>query len=443
MAVAITMPKLGLTMTRGSVKEWKKKIGDTVKKGELLYTVATDKLTVDVESTADGVLLAVTISEGESVPVGAVIGYIGAEGEQVPAEAAAVSAPAPQAASAPAPLAPASPAAAASAVPVARGAGRRVPSSPKAKKLARELGVDLSRVEGTGPSGWVVARDVQAAAAAGTARTSPVAARMAKEAGLDLSAFAGARLMKEDVAGIAAALGREPAERRIPATQIRSVIAERMTLSVNTIPAVHYFADVDMTELTRLRQKFNGLLAKQGLKVSYNDIFIKLCARLLMENPMANASVEVEPDGSPVFVLHGTANVGLAVALSGGLIVPNVKDAQNKGVAEIARETQDLVQRARSGNLTLDEMTGGTFTVSSLGAIDIDSFTPIINPPEAAILGIGRIKDKPVVVEGEVVVRPMATLCLAVDHRLLDGADAAQMLARLKELVESPETFLL
>ncbi|MDR1873648.1 MAG: 2-oxo acid dehydrogenase subunit E2 [Synergistaceae bacterium] len=444
MATTITMPKLGLTMNSGSVQQWKKKVGDPVKKGEVLYVVATDKLAVDVESPADGVLLAITIQEGEEVPVGASIGVIGAPGEQVGTGAPVKKTPEPG-------------------LPYCQedrredrkdeGVKRRgaevPPCSPKAKKLARENGVDLSTLRGTGPGGWIVASDVllilnrEGETPRAGVRMSPVAGKMAAEAGIDPQAAApGQRVMKADVS---AALLRA-AGRRVPVTQMRRVIGERMLLSVSTIPAVSYFADADMGALNDLRAALNARSEKTNVKISVNDILMKFCAKLLSENPMANASVETDATGrTTAFVLHDSVNVGIAVALEGGLVVPNVKDVQIKSLTRIAKERGALVDRARNGGLTPDDTTGGTFTISNLGSVagGIDSFTPIINPPEAAILGVGTTRDRAVVRDGVVTVRPVSTLCLVADHRLVDGADAAALLAKLKELIENPDLFLL
>ncbi|MDR2527443.1 MAG: 2-oxo acid dehydrogenase subunit E2 [Synergistaceae bacterium] len=442
MATTITMPKLGLTMNSGSVRQWKKKIGDTVKKGELLYVVATDKLTVDVESPADGVLLAITIKEGQDVPVGAPIGAIGTPGElDAGAPAAAPSTPA-SVTSSPAPAPVSAPKIAGA--PTATGAGALGAlfraASPKAKKLARENGVDLSAVHGTGPKGWIVARDVLKAGR-GVVKASPVAAKIAAEAGLDLTGLkTDARVMKADVQALLS--GAEKA-RRIPMTPMRRVIGDRMLQSHGSIPAVSYFIDADMTALNELRAVYNERLKERGIKVSVNDLLMKFCAKLLLENPMLNASVETA-DGKPsAFILHDFVNVGFAVALPGGLLVPNVKDAHLKGAARIAEERAELVEKARGGGLAPDQMTGGTFTISNLGMMGVGAFTPIINPPEAAILGVGTTTDKPVVVDGAVVVRPIATFCLTADHRLVDGADGAAFLSQLRELVEQPNLFLL
>ncbi len=438
MATTITMPKLGLTMNSGSVQQWKKKIGDPVKKGELLYVVATDKLTVDVEAPADGVLLAITIKEGQDVPVGAPIGIIGAAGEKIEPAVAPV-----------APIAAASATAPAAAfAPVATGGRTKsgVVASPKAKKLARGKGVDLTTLKGTGPNGWIVARDVSAAPASAPVKASPVAAKMAAEGGIDLVPLdKGGRIMKADIA--AALMEAAPAGsggRRVPVTQMRRIIGERMLLSVDTIPAVSYFADVDMGTLNDLRTAYNERLAKQNIKISVNDILMKLCAKLLLEYPMVNASVETDASGrTSAFILHDSVNIGFAVALKGGLLVPNIKDVQLKSLTQIARERAVLVEKARVGGLEPDQVTGGTFTISNLGMMGIDSFTPIVNPPEAAILGVGTTADRAAVRGGSLVARPVATFCLTADHRLVDGADAAEFLAKLKELTENPVLFLL
>lgn len=445
MAFTITMPKLGLTMNSGSVTEWKKQIGDPVKKGEILYIVATDKLTVDVESPADGVLLAITIKDGEEMPVGEAIGFIGEPGEKVDA------APAPAAVQASA-AAPTSAVAPRVAVPEARpaassvaGAGR-APSSPKAKKIAREKGIDLSSVMGTGPGGWIVAKDVENAAAA--PKVSPVAAKMAAEAGIDLAAVgaAGSRIMKADVtaavgqAGAGTVAPLADGGRRVPVTQMRRVIGGRMLGSTTSIPSVHYFVDVDMAALNAMRASCNARLTKKegAVKVSVNDILMKFCAKLLLDCPLLNGSVEED-----AFVMHDWVNIGFAVALVGGLMVPNIKNVQNKGLETIARERADLVAKTRGGGLSPDNMTGGTFTISNLGMMGVDAFTPIINPPEVAILGVGATREIPVVKNGEIVIRPVATLCLAADHRLVDGADAAEFIAKLRDLIEDPDLFLL
>ncbi|GHS94946.1 dihydrolipoamide acetyltransferase component of pyruvate dehydrogenase complex [Synergistales bacterium] len=441
MATTITMPKLGLTMNSGSVQEWKKKVGDSVKKGEILYVVATDKLTVDVESPADGILLDITVQNGEDAPVGGTIGYIGEAGEKIEKTAALTHEATHEAqTSTPLHTAPGV---------VNRAPGERIIASPKAKKLARDSGVDLAGVRGTGPGGRIIARDVENAKIAGRrgeVKASPVAAKMAAEAGIDLASIEtdGKRVMKADVQAVLGA-GEKGATKRLPITQMRRIICERMLNSVTTIPSVNYFVDIDMTELNALRASYNERLSskKSAVKISVNDILMKFCAKLLLEYPMANASVEVT-DGAPsAYILHDNVNIGFAVALPGGLIVPNVKDVQIKSLTQIAAERAELVEKARAGGLTSVQISGGTFTISNLGMFGMGFFTPIINAPEAAILGVSATIDKPIVRDGSVVVRPMSTFCMTADHRLLDGADAAAFLARFKELVENTDLFLL
>lgn len=438
MATTITMPKLGLTMNSGSVKEWKKKIGDAVKKGELLYTVATDKLTVDVESPADGILLAITLKGDEEVPVGAPIAVIGNAGESVEAETKPASSREPLSD----PVPEASNAALASPASGATPTQGRVIASPKAKKLARERGIDLSAIKSTGPGGWIVARDVLNAQPSSSVKISPVAARMAQEAGIEIpSTEPGKRVMKADVAAAiasTASASEAKGSRRVPMTQMRRIIGERMLQSVSSIPAVNYFVDVEMDALNKLRSFYNARLEGTGVKISINDILMKLCAKLLLENESVNASVE--PD---FLVMHDFVNIGFAVALPGGLIVPNVKDVQVKSLTQIAKERAELVEKARTGGLSPDNTTGGTFTISNLGMMGVGSFTPIINPPEAAILGVGTTTERPVVHSGEIVIRSVATLALTADHRLVDGADGAKFLSQLKELIEDPSLFLL
>lgn len=429
MASPVTMPKLGLTMNTGVVSQWKKKEGEPVRKGEILMVVATDKLTFDVESPSEGVLLKVLVPEGKDVPVGEVLAYIGAAGETVAGAA-------PEAPVTP-PAAEEKKAAAPSEVRSAPAGGIR--ATPLARKTAREAGIDLALVAGSGPSGRIVRKDVDAAAASGGAsvKASPVAAKMAAELGVDMASMRkDGRVMKDDV--LRAAAVPEAEDVRIPLTPMRKVIAERMSLSNATVPSVTFNAEADFSALVAFRSKVKDEASKKGVKISYNHILMKICAAALKEIPLANASF----DGDAL-VMHGNVNIGLAVSVEGGLLVPNVKAAQSKSLLRIAEETELLVEQARSGSLSLDAMQGGTFTITNLGMFGMQSFTPIVNPPEACILGVNAIVEKPVVVNGEIVVRPMSTLSLVADHRILDGAEAARFLARIKEFVENPWLLLL
>lgn len=435
MASPVTMPKLGLTMNTGVVSQWKKKEGEFVRKGEILMVVATDKLTFDVESPSEGVLLKVLVPEGKDVPIGEILAYIGAAGEivsaavpetPVPASVKDVTPPL----SAPAVLS-----------ELQSAPTGEIRATPLARKTAREAGIDLARVAGSGPSGRIVRKDVDAAAVSvlgGPAvKASPVAAKMAAELGVDMASIRkDGRVMKEDV--LRAAAAPEAEDVRIPLTPMRKVIAERMSLINATVPLVTYTLEADFSALVALRSKIKDEGTKKGVKISYNHILMKICAAALKEIPFANASF----DGDAI-VLHGNVNIGLAVSVEGGLLVPNVKAVQSKSLLRIAEETEQLVEQARSGSLALDAMQGGTFTITNLGMFGTQSFTPIVNPPEACILGVNAIVDKPVVVNSEIVVRPMSALCLAADHRILDGAEAARFLARIKELVENPWLLLL
>ena len=435
MATAVTMPKLGLTMNTGSVSKWTKKEGDFVRKGEILMVVATDKLTFDVESQDEGVLVKIVVPEGKDVPVGDVLGYIGNAGEAVGGQASSVSAPAVREKAAE--ERPSGEAKLLSPTP----AGVR--ATPLARKTARAGGIDISLVPGTGPGGRIVRKDVDSFAAAGGAsrvKTSPAAAKLAADMGVDVSSISKeGRIMKEDViAASAAAAAPSVQDVRIPLSPMRRVIAERMSFSNSTIPAVTFNMEADFTALMDFRGKVKEEGARKGVKISFNHILMKICAAALKEVPLANASLE----GNEM-VLHGNVNIGLAVSVEGGLLVPNVKAVQSKGLLQVASETEKLVEQARAGKLSLSDMQGGTFTITNLGMFGMQSFTPIVNPPEACILGVNAIVEKPVVRDGAVVVRPMSVLSLVADHRILDGAEAARFLARIRELIENPWLLLL
>ena len=444
MATELLMPKLGLTMTEGTIDEWKKKEGDAVQKGEILYSVATDKLTNDVESDADGVLLKILVAEGETVPCKTLVGWIGAPGEAVPDGAAPVA----PAAEAPAAAAPASGSVAAvvSAAP-ARPAGAYVPATPYAKKLAKEKGFDLAQVPATGYKGVIVAKDVlaftpaAAAAAAPAVKASPLAAKVAADLGIDLSAVnAHGRVLAQDIlaylestrekAEPAAADAREETK---PMSGMRKAIARNMLASVQTSPTVTFNLGIDMSEMKRYREQ---LKAKE-IKVSYTDLLVKFVSKALTEFPLLNCSVE---DNKIIYKHY--VNMGVAVALDNGLVVPNIQDADKKSLTEISAEVKELAKLAREGKLPPEKLRGGTFTITNLGMYGIESFTPIINQPEVAILGVNTMEDKVVVRNGEMVIRPIMNLSLTADHRVVDGSVAAQFLQRVKSLMENPALML-
>lgn len=447
MAQEVLMPKLGLTMTEGTIEEWKYKEGDSVKKGDILFSVATDKLTNDVEAEADGVLLKILLPEGETAPCKAVIAYIGEAGEVIAEGGASAESTAAQA-----------PASSAAAVPaktpaVTRDPGAPVLASPAAKKLAKEKGVDLALVAGTGPKGRITLEDVEAYLTAPKAndpaaevKTSPLAAKLAEELGVDVSKIqTDGRVMKADVLAAAGVCTAAPAAEAAPAiaagdndeapvkvNPLRRSIAANMANSWHTSPRVTYTFAVDVTAMKALRAKLKDSLKEQGIKLTYNHILMKVVAKALMEFPDVNASF-----ADNMLTRHKHVNMGLAVAKGDGLIVPNVKNADSKSLAEIAKETEALIEATRSGKIDMKDMTGGTFTISSLGPYGVRSFSPIINQPELAILGVCDIADTPIVCNGEIVIRPMMNLCLTADHRVVDGVMASKFMKRVVELLEN------
>jgi pyruvate dehydrogenase E2 component (dihydrolipoamide acetyltransferase) len=479
MASEIKMPQLGLTMTEGTVTQWFKKVGETVAQGELLFEVATDKITNQVEATASGILLEIRVAEGKVAPVQAILGIVGAAGEKVAAAEVAEAVASPQTAttateSAIAAMAPQPVATAAQvteggwvkASPAARKLAKEldvdlakvtatgpegmvveadvlgfgwVKASPAARKAAREKGIDISIVIPTGPDGRVVERDVLALAEGkAVAKSSPLAAKVAADLGVDLSSIDKAgRIMKDDV--MAAAKSTAPAATAVPAQTkplvgMRKVIAERMSQSWTTAPHVHLTVEVDMTAALALKDQ---LSKASGQKASVTEIVIKCAAQVLGEIPVVNASII----GNQI-VYHESINMGVAVSLDDGLIVPVIRAAETKSLREIRAAVVDLGSRARSNKLQPDEISGGTFTVTNLGMFGTDHFTPIINPPESAILAVCRTVDKPVVANGQVVIRPMCNFVLGFDHRLIDGAVGAKFMARFRELIENPMLLL-
>jgi len=481
----VTMPKLGLTMTEGTVSKWKVSPGDRIKKEEVLLVVATDKLTYDVTSPIDGVVLEILVNEGETVPVGNVLAVLGEAGEKISAADRQGERPEPglkEAVKRPStstPLSrevetnedvpgPGSKGQTAAVSPLARkwarsfgldigsiegsGPGGRVVkddvmkasaryrATPLARKIAREAGITVQEIPGTGPMGRTTAGDVKAYLASPPKeriRVSPVAAKLAEDLEVPLETIkVSGRIMKDDVLRAAgAAKGSGTVKRRVPLTPMRKVIAERMTFSASTIPSVFFNIETDFTEFISFRKALNEELEGSGVKVSFNDILMKICARALVEMPMANASYDPERNE---YILHDDVNIGIAVAVEGGLLVPNVKKIQEKPLPVIARESLELVNKARKNRLLPEEMQGGTFTITNLGMFGIHDFIPIINPPEACILAVNAVTERPVYRDGQVVVRPISMIGLTADHRILDGADAARFLARVRELVEKP-----
>jgi pyruvate dehydrogenase E2 component (dihydrolipoamide acetyltransferase) len=316
--------------------------------------------------------------------------------------------------------------------------GERVKISPRAKKIAKDLNVDYNLVAGTGPGGAITEEDIRKFAEQPKTKASPTAAVVAGQLGVDIHNIEkDTRIMKADVVRYKyhedLAKYADPQEYRLPMTNMRKIIAERMLYSVQTSPSVSFNIKVDTTGMKQLREEL-----KDTIKVSYTDILVKIVSRVLLDFPLLNSRV----DGDEI-ITRNYVNMGVAVALPEGLLVPVVKYANVKGLKEISNEIKDLGERAKSYNLMPDELTGGTFTISNLGMYGIESFTPIINQPEVAILGVNAIHKESVVVNDELVLKPMMNLSLTADHRVVDGAVAAEFLAKLKEYIERPGLLLL
>lgn len=404
MATPITMPKLGLSMKTGTISKWMKNEGDKVKKGEYLLEVTTEKITNKVESKADGIVLKIVAPKGAVLPVGALIGVIGEAGEDI----ASIIAEAEAKASAAAKPGSAKGSAGAARPKLTAEELEKIKISPAARKMAEENGVDYTLITGTGPEGRITKEDVEKAIAEGIGA--------AEEAVAD----------------------DRPFRSVIPYEGMRKAIGENMARSYTTNARVTHHVKVDMTEILALRKKMNeGVRDKD--KISVTAIITKAVARALELNPCVNASLV----GNEIKIWQDV-NVGMAVAVPGGLIVPVIRNANTKRLSDINKEIADLAKRGRKNKLELDEMTGGTFTITNLGGYgSVDFFTPIINPPEAAILGIGRTKDEPAVVNGQIVVRPLMGISLVFDHRIVDGAPAAEWLALLIGLIENPTTIFI
>jgi pyruvate dehydrogenase E2 component (dihydrolipoamide acetyltransferase) len=477
----VILPKLGQTMDDGTIVEWLKEEGNPIQRGEVLFTTESDKATLEVESPAKGFLRKILVREGETVPVLSVVALMTGTPDEDISGYGAPAAAQPQSET----KAEAGPAVSGSPEPAtgpAKRPGARIFASPRAKRIAREKGVDLALVTGTGPDGRIAEQDVLAylealpmeasateeiAAEAMSAeegpKATPVAQRLAAQAGLDLRNVSGSgpggRIGKEDVeraisaaqpeavlSAPAAAAAAAPPVAEMPMSGIRAVIARRMYASHQATAPVTVTTEADATAFVALREELKARLGGElGFNVGYNDLMIKVVAHALRESPHMNARLEGEVTADTASgVIHQLSpiDVALAVDTDRGLLVPIVRGADRKGIAEIARDVRDLVDRARTGRALPDELTGGTFTITNLGMYEIDAFTPLINLPETAILGVGRIKARPAVVDGQVCVRHMMWLSLTFDHRLVDGAPAARFLQRIKQLVEAPSLLL-
>jgi pyruvate dehydrogenase E2 component (dihydrolipoamide acetyltransferase) len=433
MSIDILMPALSPTMEEGTLAKWHVKVGDTVKAGDVIAEIETDKATMEVEAVDEGVVEAILVEAGaENVKVNALIAKLAGEGESPapPPAKAAPAAEAPKAAPAPAvpvqaageTAAPAKPA------PAAAPTGDRVFASPLARRLASAANLDLKSIAGTGPHGRVVKADVEAAQKGGApaAKAAPAATPAA-------SAPAEPRqVLSLEQQGIPAG-----SYDLVPLDGMRKTIARRLTDSFRDVPHFPLTIDLEIDALLAARAKINGLLEGQGVKVSVNDIIIKAVAVALKRVPEANASYT--PEG---IAMHKHADIAVAVAIDGGLITPIVRAAETKGLAQISAEVKDLAARAKSKKLKPEEFQGGTFSVSNLGMFGIKAFASIINEPQGAIMSVGAGEQRPVVKDGQLAVATVMTVTLTCDHRVVDGAIGAKFLAAFKPLIEEPLTLL-
>jgi pyruvate dehydrogenase E2 component (dihydrolipoamide acetyltransferase) len=432
MPVPVIMPKFEMAQESGKVLRWLKQEGEAVTKGEAILEVETDKVAMEVEAPASGTLVGIRVGPGAVVPIGQPIAYILLPGEVW--EGAPGASPA------------ASPA----------GAPR---ATPVAERIAQAHGVDLSAVPGTGPGGRVTKADVEAflaqRAAEGKVKAAPAARRLARELGVDLQQVEGTgpggRIQSEDVRRAAEALragvspealeapARPAIRRRVPLAGMRRIIAERMSRSVREAPQFTVSIDVEMGRAMAIVEDLAAWTEREGgPRVTLTALLVKACAWALRRHPALNATLEGEE-----ILEWEDVNIGVAVAVPEGLVVPVIPEADRRGVWEIARMLEEKVGRAREGRLRPEDVQGGTFTLSNLGMYGIDRFTAILNPPQAGILAVGRVAKRPVVGEGdEVVVRPVATLTLTADHRVIDGAQAAQFMETLRAVLERPGLLL-
>ena len=452
MATSIVMPQMGYDMHEGKVVRWLKKEGEEVTRGEVIAEIETDKATVEYEAYTGGVMAKIVAEEGVAIPVGGLIAVMTAPGEAIPEDiltdaaiASAADSPAPAAAAVEAPESPI-PAAAAPADT------EEVRASPLARRLAKERGFDLATITGTGPGGRITEADIpeQGAAAApaalassnGYIKASPLAKRLARERGIDLATLTGTgpggRVIEAAVpehAVPAAAGSAAPAtlvSENVELSRMRQAIARVTSDSKRDAPHFYVAVDVDMTKAMSFRRDLNDELDAEN-RVSVNDLIVKASAIAIGRHPKFNSFFRDDH-----LQMNAAINVGIAIALESGLIVPGINGCERKSLVEIAAASRDLVSRANSGTLRNDEYSGTTFSVSNLGAFDIESFTAIIFPPHAAILAVGTVKEQPVVRDGELAIAQIMKATLSTDHRVADGAEAAQFLVEIKKLLQNP-----
>ncbi len=421
MANVMTMPKLGLTMVEGKIGKWLKEEGDYVSLDEPLLDVETEKIANSVNATFEGVLLKILVEAGEKQVVKGPICIIGEAGEDFSGLLDATETKDNETITTKVKVEKAS-----------INVSSEILASPIAKRIAKEKNLNLDQITGTGPGGRIVEKDVLSIKM--NPKASPTAKKIAQNLGLNLSDIEKkGRIMKSDVVASAQSHGFEGVETTEEMSTMRTVIAERMTSSWLTSPAVTYDIKIDATQLKVFKEQIS-----LKFKVTYTDLIALVVSRVLMDHPNLNCTIDENQ-----LIMRNFVNLGVAVALDEGLVVPVIRFANNMNLKALSRNIKDMSYKAKNFMLESEDLQGGTFTITNLGMYQVDSFSPIINQPEVAILGITAIKDTLVPISGEIVIRPMMNLCLTADHRAVDGAVAAQFLAHLKEALENPALMLL
>ncbi|WP_027291982.1 dihydrolipoamide acetyltransferase family protein [Robinsoniella sp. KNHs210] len=438
MAHRIIMPKQGLQMTKGTITQWLKNEGEFVKEGDPLFEMETDKLTITIDAAVSGTLLKILREEGDTVPITDIIAIVGEPGEDIKSLLKEFDSSAAKEEFVGEDIRPTAVA--------DKNVRKRIFATPRAKKRASERQIFIENVKGTGPDGLINEKDVLTFKV-NEFRATPVARKLAEMNGIVLSSVDGSgvngKIMKSDVVmccagGNGAEISNISSDHKetvttIPFIGMRKAIATNMMASLHTMAQANHRMKVDMTESVRLRERLKGA----GKKVSYTDILIRVVSNALLKYPKMNACVE-----SDKIVCRHYVNIGIAVALENGLLVPNIKDAHTMSVVQIHEAAAVLADKARVGKLVRDEYSNGTFTITNLGMYEVDEFTPIINPPEVGILGVGAIVDTPCAVDGKVEIRPVMMLSLTYDHRVIDGAPAAEFLQYIKILLQNPYLML-
>ncbi|MDG3132831.1 dihydrolipoamide acetyltransferase [Streptococcus suis] len=462
MAIEIIMPKLGVDMQEGEIIEWKKQEGDFVNEGDVILEMMSDKTSMELEAEDSGVLLKIVHGNGATVPVTEVIGYLGAEGEAVETSTTSSSTVAPAAVIEEVPAGRTPVIFAPAAVAKPQGGGK-VRATPAARKLARELNIDLGIVPGTGANGRVHKSDVEDFKGAAP-KATPLAARIATENGIDLATIVGTgvngKIVKEDILAVLAPAtvvetspapkAEEKSAKELPEgveiikmSPMRKAISKGMVNSYLTAPTFTLNYDIDMTNLMALRkQVLEPIMNKTGLKVTFTDLIGLAVTRTLMKEEHRYLNASLINDAQEI-ELHKFVNLGIAVGLDEGLVVPVVHGADKMSLSDFVVASKDVIKKAQSGKLKGAEMSGSTFSITNLGMFGTKTFNPIINQPNSAILGVAATVQTPVVIDGEIKIRPIMALCLTIDHRIVDGMNGAKFMVDLKNLLENPLELLI